>query len=276
MSKSTEIFNIFNYSDYKQAVKAWIARQPKGGRGQFRKLALQARVSTVFISQVFNGDRHLSMDHGFEVSKFLELGELETRYFLLMIEEARAGSNSLKAFTRRQLESLRNEAANLKQVLKQERELTDAEKAIFHSNWTYSGVRLITATAGRNSSQAIAKALSIPGDQVLRVLEFLETHGLVIRDPGGFAMGPQRTHLEKSSPYILARQKTWRAKAFECMDRQNENDLYYTGPMSTSVALAKQFRRELTEFLKSLSERVVSEKPEELFCLNIDLFQISK
>lgn len=216
------------------------------------------------------------MDHALGTAQFLGLSENESRYFLLLVERSRAASSKLKDFISKQILEARRDGQNLKKVLTQERELSDSEKAVFHSNWTYSAVRLLTSVSGFQSADAIAAKLGLNPAQVRQIVDYLLEHGLILREGATLKLGPQRTHLEKSSPYIVSRQKTWRVKAFECMDRRRDDDLFYTGPMAVSKAAVENLRHEITLMLKRLTDQAVREKPENIFCLNIDLFQVAK
>jgi uncharacterized protein (TIGR02147 family) len=269
-----KILRLFEFDSYKQFVLEWVKNQPKQGRGQFRKMSEELGLSTVMVSQIFSGDREISVDHAFKLASFLNLADPEKRYLLLLVERERAGTTDLKDFLTKQIKTLRQESLDLKKVISQETELSDAVKARLHSNWIYSAVRLQSSIPETQTVEAIAQTLKLPIEEVRQVIDFLVEHRLMTADAGVVQMGPQRTHLEKTSPYILTRQKTWRVKGFERMDHRVESDLFYTGPMSLSSKLAGEIRRELTDQCKSISDRLVKETPETLFCLNIDFFRI--
>ncbi|MBX9766706.1 MAG: helix-turn-helix domain-containing protein, partial [Bdellovibrionales bacterium] len=95
--------SIYDFTDYKKFVKSWLKNQPKEGHGQYRKFAESLGLSTVMVSQIFNGDKDLSLDHGYKLALYLGLTEAQTQFFLLLVQVARASSPDLKAHLQRQM-----------------------------------------------------------------------------------------------------------------------------------------------------------------------------
>lgn len=267
---------IFNYTNYKGYVNDWLLSCPKKGHGQFRAMAQHLRLSTVMISQIFRGDKDISFEHAHELSKFLTLTENETRYFLLLVQFARAGTENLKNFIKNQIILSQQENENLKKVVSQDTELTEEQKAVFHSNWIYSAIRMHTSLIGTNSIEAIAQSLGLSIEVVTTAIDFLLKTNLIIKENNVLKMGPQRTYLEKLSPFINARQKAWRIKSFELMDENRSQDLFYTGPMAISSSMRSWLDKELRKLINEIFERAVKEEAEDLCCLNIDFFRFTK
>lgn len=57
------------------------------------------------------------------------------------------------------------------------------------------------------------------------------------------------------------------------MNLQNENDLFFTSPMSLSKEAAEKIRQELPAFIEKISKIVIPSKSEVIRCLNIDWFE---
>ncbi len=82
--------NIFEFDDYKTIIKLLIKEMPKKGYGEVRKIAQHLRIHSTLLSQILNGDRHLTMDQAYSLSAYFGLDTIETKYFLILIQKARA------------------------------------------------------------------------------------------------------------------------------------------------------------------------------------------
>ena len=73
--------NIFDFTDYKELLQAWLQKQPKKGRGIAQRLSEKLRISTVLISQILTGSRTLQLDYAYGIAEFMTLTPNETDYF---------------------------------------------------------------------------------------------------------------------------------------------------------------------------------------------------
>lgn len=265
---------LLKYDDYKSYVKDWVAAQPKNGYGQFRRIAEQVKVSTVFVSQVFQGDRDLQPEHAAPLSRYMQHIELEERYFLNLIYAARAATADLRSAHHAQLKEIRQQAKSLKSMLKNEVVLSPEALARFHSGWAYSAVRLLTSVPGFSKAKAIADHLRLPPEEVHSILQFLVEHGLCVKQNDEFHMGPTRTHLPAESPLIKARQVSWRVKAFEKMEPPHPERMFFTAPMAISEQARTEIHALLRKTVISATKLAADSESEVLSCLNVDWFEI--
>lgn len=268
------MINIYNYDNYKKYINDWVKNQPSKGRGQYTKLAQSAGISSVLISQIFKGGRNLSIDQAHLIGEHLEHTENQQDFFLLMVLKDRAGNYKLRNRLQNQISQKRKENKNLKKILDTDRALTDEEKAIFYSDWTYSAVRLACGLKRINTITAISKELGLDESVISKILEFLLDHQLVVLKNNKLRLGPNKIHLEKESPYINARQKAWRIKSMQAMDKKQEEDFFFSANMSIDETLRDEFNHELNSLIKKFSKRTTESIPENIYCLNIDLFKV--
>lgn len=269
--------NLFDHADYKQAVKDWVSAQPRQGFGQWKRMAEHMNISTVLVSQIFQGSKHLTEEQAWQLRTFLALSPLQARYFLLLVQKERAGHVDLKAFYESELRELKLKSQQLKNRIETDVKLSEENKAIFYSNWTYSAVRLLTSIDQCQTLKEISEYLGIPATEVHFVLQFLVSIGLCVQvNDGKYAMGPARTHLEGESPYVKNRQINWRMKAFEFMDIKNKQDLFYTGPMSLGTETMEEAREILLAAIEQITKLAINSNAEKLACLNIDWFGLKK
>ena len=152
-------------------------------------------------------------------------------------------------------------------------EIDENAKAQFYSAWFYSGIRLSSSIEGHGSVEAIAEHLDLPRTRVRQVLEFLVANGLCEFKNGEYGMGPSRTHLDGSSSLVSRHHSNWRIKAFEKMDHQTPEELFYTGPMAISAETMSEVRQEIIALIDRMAKKVATSPSEQLACLNIDFFK---
>ena len=265
--------NIYEFTDYKGYFNTWVESLPKSGRGEYRRVAEKLNVSTTMISQVFRGEKHLNLELASDLADYLNLNEGETEYLFLLVELARAGNYRLEQKLSRRIKSIQKEMQKLEVRLKKDKELGEDTKVIFYSNWIYAAVRHLVALPQVRDIHAIGAHLNIPTAQIQKVLDFLLKEGLVVQKSGVLEEGPRRTHIGADSPLVARHHQNWRLQGIQKMSVQNENNLFYTGPMSLSDEVAQQIRRELPAFLENIRKWVVPSSSEVTRCLNIDWFE---
>ena len=147
---------------------------PKKGYGQFAKIAKHLSINSVNVTQIFKGDRDLSLEQACLLTEFFGLSQLEAEYFVGLVELSRACHFKLKNMIQKKLVELKKKSENLKDRLTIKAELNDNAKAMFYSQWYYSGIRLATSVKDLKTADQIAAYYNLPPlPMVNRVLEFL-------------------------------------------------------------------------------------------------------
>ena len=156
--------------------------------------------------------------------------------------------------------------------------MDDAAQAVFYSSWFYSGMRILTWIEDFHSEGAIAERLSLSSAQAREALQYLVRYGLCVEKNGRYFIGPQKTHLGGDSPLAVRHHSNWRLKAIENMRAKDieKEELFYTGPMSLSLADMASVRKELVDVVSRAIKIVGPSKSEEIACLNIDWFKVRR
>lgn len=265
--------NIFDYQSYKECVNDWISEQKGGGHGQLRQLAMHLGINSVVMSQVFRGDRDLTLEQALGVSEFVGFTEIERDYFLLLVQKDRAGTHQLKAVFQKQAQALNVTAQALKNRVKHQK-FTDEDRATFYSQWYYSAIRLGVSIPSLNSVSTIAEHLKLDRKLVAKVVDFLLANKLVVEKNGKLDMGPQVTHVGHDSPFVFRHHTNWRVRSLQSMDKITDSDLYYTGPMALSEEAADKIRKLLIELVEKSTKTAAASDSETLRCLTIDWFKV--
>lgn len=258
------------YSNYKEYVQALLAARPRGGRGEYRKMAQFLKVHTTYVSQVFRGTKDLSLEQAAALGEFLGLSDDESEFFVTLVEAARAGTPRLARLFKKRLERARQAAVDTSRRLPHDRELTDTQRAVFYADWYYSGVRLVATLPGCGRIEPIAERLGLPRQHVANVIQFLVANGLLKEAEDGFAMSPQRTHLDTNSPFVRSHHRNWRLKAMARHETLGRDELAFTAPLTIARSDVAVVRAELQATIERVSATVAATEPDTLACLNID------
>src|SRR5687768_7095086 len=98
--------SVFEYSDYRKFIKDQLLAMPKKGFGQMSRLSEKLGVHTTLVSQVMSGDKQFSEEQGILIAEFFALNELESEFFVTLIELSRAGNQSLRKLRQKKLDSI--------------------------------------------------------------------------------------------------------------------------------------------------------------------------
>ena len=268
-----KITSIYEFVDYKKFVREWLSNQPLKGRGFFTVLADRLGTSNAAISQIFKDDRHLSPENAVELCELLSLTEEETYYFLQLVDYARAGSSKLQKKLLLKIKEQQLSQQKLVNLLPKDMQLNETARSIFYSSWVYSGIRNLIATNEAQNLDELAQRMNLDKAKIQSTIQFLLDYQLLVKVGDHLKVGPQKTHLENTSPWVIKHHQNWRIKAIEVMQNSREADLFYSAPMSLSHEVAEKIRQQLPEFIKQMIEQVGPSKSETVRCLNIDWFE---
>ena len=181
---------IFSFKDYKSYLLKYIKKQPKNGRGIRSSFARAIKGQTAFISQVLNGEAHFSMEQAFELSEYLRHLPAESKYFLLMVQKARAGSPTLRAFLMSEMKELREQNLKLSSRMELKKNISIENQLTYYSAWYYSAIHVALSIPRLQSPENLSEYFGLPLFIVNEALHFLLDCQLAERSGTGFKIGP--------------------------------------------------------------------------------------
>jgi len=266
--------SLYEFDDYKTFFNSWVEQLPKKGHGEYRRLANALGISTTMISQVFKGDKHVSLELACEICDYLNFNDEETEYFLLLVELSRAGSHKLRSKFQRLIKARQEKAKKIENRVKKDLELSEQAKSVFYSSWIYSAARLLSAVPEYQDVSSIAQKLNLPRQQIQKVVSFLVENGLCEWKEQKLTTGNVATHLGSSNLMVAKHHQNWRLQGFQKMIGNNDDDLFFTLPCALSKKDKELIRAKLLEWIVEIRKIVGPSDSEVVQCLNIDWFEV--
>jgi len=265
--------SIFNYLNYKNFIVSKIQRNRhlKGYQGLLSKAAGCQRP---YLSQVLNGKAHLSLDHIAGIADFLELSELETDYFIELINFSRAGTQNLKKLIKRRLKRLKDDNENLKLRFQKPSIEDQRYQSTYYSSWHWAAVHVLLSIPEYSTVNSIAKRLGLQPDRVLYILKELESFGLTNKSSRGWVPLDKHIHVSKDSPHHIINHMIWRNKANSRCSESTTDSIFYTGVHSLSKNDYEVIKRKLLNEIDQAHSIVSPSNAEEIICFNLDFFKV--
>lgn len=267
--------SIFEFKNYRKYLEWAFEQRASNGFGEAKKLAEYLRIHPTFVSQVLKGAKSLSAEQSLGVTKYLNLNNLETDYFLLLVQIDRAGTSDLKKHLQAKLIEIESKANQLVNRVKHDARLTSEQQATFYSDWLYSACRLSTLLPNMQTLDQLSAYLRVSKVRLKDVTDFLVDAGMLKLEGGRFEIGPLATHLDGRSPWIKSHHTNWRQKALERLSFPDEASLHYSAPMTLSLEDMKKVKEILIKSINDVDEVLEPSPSETLVCLNIDWFKIN-
>ncbi len=247
---------------------------PPDGRGMKLKLSKAINVHSSFLSQVISGKKELSQEQGILTCSFLGLKDLESDYFMTLLNFSKAGSLKLKEYYEKKLNDIKKETRDLKNIIESERELTQIEKSQYYSNWKYGAIRLLSMIPELKNANQIFEYTLLPEDEFQKAFDFLLKCKLIENENGELKVSAKKIHLGKDSEFLANHHINWRQKSLEKINNHNfRKDFFYTCPLVISKKDYEKLKEKFSYVVKDLLDSIKGSKEEELCCINIDFFR---
>jgi len=264
--------DIYQFIDYKAYLIELATVLGKGGKS---KIAEAAECQSGYISQVLNDNAHLSLEQTEKIGSFLGFDELKIDYLLAMVLYAKAGTNSLRKFYQKDLETKKEAHSELKTKFKSKKKLSVEDQAIFYSSWQYGAVHVSVSIPGCETPQGLSKFFNIDLKRVNEILEFLENVQLVETVNGMLKVGSSHIHLSSDSPLISKFHTNWRLQAVQALNAKNPKNLHYSSIMSCSEADSKKIKEVMTKAIEDIRKIIKDSKDEKCFSYAMDFFAVT-
>lgn len=267
---------LFNYSAYKSYLKNLEKTGVPFSRGFRSRLAEALGCQNAYISQILNTDAHFSLEQGLKIAQFLNLKDDEKKYFLLLIEFDRAGTEDLKKYFETDLKLLRQKNLNIAQKLNDSLALSEQDQSVYYSSWIYGALHMLVTIPQFNNFKNISDALNIDSRTLKSALQFLNTKRLIIEKNNRYEPGPAHLHLGNDSSHIGQHHTNWRIAAIQHLPINSKDDVHYSTVSSLSLRDAEKLKAQFVQTIKDYVELIKPSKEETLYNFNLDFYSLIK
>lgn len=264
---------LYEYQDYRLYLRDKLQRLSL--RGAQSKLAEAIRCQPTYVTLVLQEKSHLSQEQAMLASEFLGHSDLETEYFLTLLQWDRAGSDKLKSFYLGKLKELKSQSGKIGRRIKPQRTLSAEHQALYYSSWAFAAIHMAVTISELQDRHQIAKQLNLPVKNVTRVLDGLLEMRLISNDGGRLKPAEKEIWIGGESFNKIQHHTNWRNRAIASLDSESENELHYSAVVTLSQSDLPRVREVLLNAIKQNVEIIKSSKSEdELFCFTLDLFDL--
>ncbi len=254
---------------------AYIKDRLIGARGVKQRFAEYIRVQPAFLSQVLAQKYPLSLEQADLANSFFEHSIDESSYFIALVSRDRAATISLKKYFTNQLDDLKKKRFEIVRRLERKSEVSEIAKGIYYSSWIYSAIHIATTIPSARRPSQLQKMLGIESEVLKDALQFLEDNNLIYQKNGEYHPSQNWLRLGRGSPYIKQHHSNWRQKAIHHFERNNDDDLHFSGIYSLDVKTAVSIREEILELISRQVKKIEKAPEKELYSLGIDFFSVS-
>lgn len=264
--------SLFDSHDYKSYLNQRLDADPSG-RGARASLARAIRCQTAYVSSVLRGSAHFTPEQGEAINEHLGHSEIEADYFLLLLQQQRAGTENLRRRLKKQMERIREGRFDLKKRLAVGQTLTKEDQATYYSEWHYAAIHTLTSIPECNNVARIAEWLRLEPAVVADAVDFLVRTGLLEKTKAGLRIGKSHIHLGADSPLISKHHQNWRLQAMQRLGGRNDG-LHYSSIVTLSEKDSVRLKEMMVGFIQSVKAVVKESKEEQLRCFSLDFFRL--
>jgi uncharacterized protein (TIGR02147 family) len=275
----TELQSIFCYLDYKSYLRMRLEGASSSTRGLRSRIAERLGCQCTYVSQVLNKDAHFSLEQADKINEFLEHPPLEANYFLLMIQHARAGTQSLRKHFEVQMQRELARSQELKERLQISDDISPNAREIYYSKWYYSAIHVLVSIEKFQTVEALQEILHLSRNEVIHVLDFLTTVGFVEKTGLHYCIGKKTIHIPHDSPFVAKHHVNWR---FETLAKLNRNDIvdsedfFYTSAITLSHSDVSRIKRMILDEVQAIKGIVRNSKEEVAYSFCIDFHHLTR
>lgn len=279
MAKSKVKTDIYEYRDYKQLLRHWLDDETTGGRGSRKLLAEAMGCQVSHVTNVLNGDSHLSLEQADAAARHFGFSQGELDYFLLLLQLNRAGTRGLRESLSRLLEEHSARHRNLKERLKISETVRREQESLYYSSWHYGAIHVLLSIPEFQTRESLSQRLSLPQERVDEVLAFLVDAGLAEKQGvAQFQIRNPVVHLAKSSPLIRRHHANWRLKTIAALESgavrfssaDSFENLHYSAVVTLSDDDLARVREILTRALAESLDVIRASPEQDAAVLSID------
>ena len=254
-------------NDYRLVLRQWLdERKARNARFSLRAFSQKIGISHSTLSQIFNGERNLSVQTAQRITNQLKLSADEKELFILKVRLEGANPAERKEIETKLLEIERFRSA----------ETLSQESTSVLSNWLSYAVFSICQMNWANTTAAeMSKMLEVPLPQVKEVLDNLVAKGLLRTDGKGFVIVERQLFNPESIQEILRLHCEILRHHTKAFTRDNpdrfiswsESIPFASEQMKEAEEITTEYMRKMTGLVEKARQAGI--RPDEVFILSV-------
>lgn len=264
---------VYEFNDYKKYLKALLEQGDKPW-GLVSKLADACGCQRSYFSRAVNTEVHLTPDHAYNLSRYLNLSESETEYFLCLLEKNRASTSTYRDRQIHKIKKLKDEYENLQKIVKRPVSTLGEKEFLYYSTWYMSALHIIVSIPKYQTTQEISQKLQLDPQTVEESLQILKNFELIRFERGKWTFNSSEIHITKDSPLVNFHHNNWRQRALLDTQKKKTDSIHFTVVQSLNYEAWEKIKNKLLQFIDEYSKTAASSPSEDLVCLTCDFFKV--
>ncbi len=273
---------VFDCDRYVEILKLMM-EENSSVRGYNSRLAEAASCHSSHLSHVLGERGHLTPDQALAIADFWQLPDLQSDYFLTLVEFERAGTERLRKKLRIRLDDIRKEGRRFhgRTAARDEKprvELSLADATKYCSHWYYCVIHCLIEVKAFRTEEAIAEHLNLSRTLVHHVLENLERMKLLARDENSgewyVLQGVKYTGPDDLLTLMNSSQRLFASYRRELRNPDDMNVTIVTAIRKSELAAMREMLINCLKDMTKLSAFQENKEAETAMMICLDLFEI--
>lgn len=261
--------DVFRHNQYRDLIESLI--HLRGNETKRSELAKAAGCSPSWITRVLNGSVQITPEQTLGIANHFHLTEIETDYFLGLVDLERAASLPLRKRIQKKLDSLKRQGSTLGAAVKTDAAISEENTVRYYSSWIYPAIH-VACMAGPCSSQEISERLQIPFSKAQEVIRALSAMGLLAAELGKWKATHKAVHLPASHSMAHIAHANWRHRTAQRLQDHGSDGLHYSAVHCLSKKDAQIILEILKEAVLRCQKTIEASNSETLMVFCLDWF----
>ncbi|HWU44289.1 MAG TPA: TIGR02147 family protein [Bdellovibrio sp.] len=257
----------FEYLDYKKFLNGRLQH------GLQKKFAIFLGCQPAFLSQVLRGKPDLSLEQGMLATEYFQLNSHEAEYFMLALQNSRAGSLKLKKYFEDKMTHLRLLNQRIDSRIGNFVKLDDSAKSVFFSSWKYSFIYVLLSLPDKNQLELIKAKTKLSETEISRVIKELTDLKLIQKSRDRWQPTKNRIHLNPEDIQISNHHRNYRAFSSRELEEIKPKSLHFSSAIALSIEDAQKVKEVLLQTIQEVEAIIKPSEEETIRVLCMDFFE---
>lgn len=230
-----------------------------------------------YFSSCLKDKCHLTLDHVYGISEYLQLNEAEENYFFLLLEKDKCSTLKLRKKLEVRLRDMAREAHRIKNQVGDSLIVKEDQASaigIYYSNWIFMAIHSLTSVDRYQTVDRIAERMNMAKPLVQMYLNQLEKLELIKKDGQRYKWNTFNLILDDDSVWIGTHHSNWRVNALTNIQKKDPSAYRYSVVQSMSESDFELLKKKIAQFIKEFNKVSDPSEPEESYNFNIDFYKV--